>query len=109
MKDDVLLVFCTTSDSKEADRIAHVLIDKRLAACCSILPKTKSIYRWQGNIKQDEECLILIKTVKRKYEQLEKEIKMVHSYSVPEIIATPITYLSQAYLDWVIDSITDSI
>ena len=109
MKDDVLLVFCTTSDSKEADRIAQVLIDKKLAACCSILPKTKSNYRWQGQIKQEEESLILIKTVKRKYEQLEKEIKMVHSYSVPEIIATPVTHLSQAYLDWLIDTTKNSI
>jgi periplasmic divalent cation tolerance protein len=108
MKDDVLLVFCTTPDSQEADRIAHVLIHKKLAACCNILPKTKSIYWWQGNIKSEEETLILIKTLKRKYEQLEKEIKMVHSYSVPEIIATPITHLSQAYLDWVIDTTTDT-
>jgi periplasmic divalent cation tolerance protein len=109
MKDDILLVICTAPNSNEAERIAHLLIEKRLAACCNILPEISSIYCWQNKIEAEQETLILIKTVHKKYEQLEKEIKMAHSYSVPEIIAIPVTNQSQAYLDWVIACTTENI
>jgi len=104
MKENVLLVLCTSPDLNEAKNISRKLVEKKLAACCNILPKVLSIYHWQGKIEESQEILILIKTTQKKYDQLEKEIKMMHSYSVPEIIATQIETGSRAYIDWIVES-----
>ena len=106
MKETILLVYCLTSGKEEAIKIAQTIIEKNLAACCNILPGVTSIYNWQGETEQSQESLILIKTTQKKYEQLEKEIKMIHSYSVPEIIATKIETGSSAYIDWIIDNLS---
>jgi periplasmic divalent cation tolerance protein len=87
MKESILLVYCTVSNQDEAKTIAHTLIEKSLAACCNIIPAVNSIYCWKGDVE----------------EQLEKEIKMIHSYSVPEIIATKLETGSSAYIDWIIE------
>ena len=104
MNENVLLVFCTSPDFNEAKNISRTLVEKKLAACCNIIPKISSIYKWQGNVEESQEILILIKTTQKNYDQLEKEIKMLHSYSVPEIIATKIVTGSRAYIDWIMDS-----
>jgi periplasmic divalent cation tolerance protein len=105
MKENVLLVFCTSPDFNEAKSISHILVEKKLAACCNIIPNVSSIYQWQGKIEESQEALMLIKTTQKKYDQLEKEIKMMHSYSVPEIIAANIETGSRAYIDWIMESI----
>ena len=105
MKESALLVYCTVPDISSAKNIAHLLVSKKLAACCNIVSNISSLYRWQGNIEEANEYLLLIKTISRRYEQLEKEIKMVHPYSVPEIIAAPIENASQAYVDWIIENV----
>ena len=105
MNDTILIVFCTTSGEEEANLIARTLLQKNLAACCNIVPAIKSIYLWQGEIQESGESLMIIKTTQKVYEQLEKEIKMIHSYSVPEIIATKVETGSPAYFDWIIDSV----
>jgi periplasmic divalent cation tolerance protein len=107
MKEEAVLIYCTVSDNAEARSIARLLVEKRLAACCSIINNVASVYIWDDKIEEDSESLLLIKTSHRKYEQVEKEIKMVHSYSVPEIIATPITEASKAYLDWIFKNTED--
>jgi periplasmic divalent cation tolerance protein len=104
MREKIFLVFCTTADDKDARRIAHVLVEKKLAACCTFIPGATSIYHWQGKVEVSSETLLLIKTTQRKYDQLEKEIKMLHTYQVPEIIAVNIETGSNAYLDWLIES-----
>ena len=109
MKEHALLVFCTIPNIDEAKSIARLLLNKKLAACCNIVPGLLSIYRWEGSIEETHEVLMLIKTSAKKYEQLEKEIKMVHSYSVPEIIGTEIVEASQAYLDWILQNTGDLI
>ena len=101
MNESLLMVYCTTEDENEAKSIARTLIEKQLAACCNIVPSISSIYCWKGEVKESTEALLLIKTTQKMYEQLEKEIKMIHSYSVPEIIATGITTGSVAYFDWI--------
>ncbi|MCK4561110.1 MAG: divalent-cation tolerance protein CutA [Calditrichia bacterium] len=103
MKESILLVYCTVSNQDEAKTIAHTLIEKSLAACCNIIPAVNSIYCWKGDVEEANESLMLIKTTQKKYEQLEKEIKMIHSYSVPEIIATKLETGSSAYIDWIIE------
>lgn len=107
MKEQALLVYCTVGSMDEAKKISHLLVEKRLAACCNIVPGLISCYRWQGEIHQENELLLLIKTAARKYAQLEKEIKMIHSYSVPEIIAVPVSDVSPAYLDWILENTGD--
>jgi len=101
MSEHACLVYCTIPDIKQAEQIARTLVEKRLAACCNIIPGITSFYRWENNVQRDDEVLLLIKTTARRYEQLEKEIKMMHTYSVPEIIATNIELASEAYLDWI--------
>lgn len=105
MKESILLVYCTVSSKEESRSISRKLIEKKLAACCTIIPSVNSIYCWKDGIEESDESLMLIKTTQRKYEQLEKEIKMIHSYSVPEIIATKLETGSSAYIDWIIDCV----
>jgi periplasmic divalent cation tolerance protein len=107
MKETFLVVFCTVRNIEEAKKISYTLIEKRLAACCTILLNAISIYPWQNRIEETKENLMIIKTSDINYENLEKEIKMMHSYTVPEIIAFKIENGSEAYLDW-IKEITDS-
>ena len=105
MNESILLVYCTVANQDEAKSIAYTLIEKKLAACCNILPSIHSIYCWKGGVEESEESLMMIKTTLKKYEQLEKEIKMIHSYSVPEIIATKLETGSSAYIDWIIECV----
>ena len=104
MRESILLVLSTAPGEDEAKKIARTLIEKKLAACCNIINKVRSVYLWQDSIKETEEYLLLIKTTQKNYDQLEKEIKMIHSYSVPEIIATKIESGSSAYVDWIVES-----
>jgi len=103
MKESILLVYCTVANQDEAKTIARTLVEKSLAACCNIIPAVNSIYCWKEEVEEANESLMLIKTTQKKYEQLEKEIKMIHSYSVPEIIATKLETGSSAYIDWIIE------
>lgn len=103
MNDSILLVYCTAPDMAEAKMIARTVVEKQLAACCNIIPAITSVYCWEGEVKETEEALLLIKTIPKMYEQLEKEIKMIHSYSVPEIIANQINTGSTAYFDWILE------
>ena len=91
-------IFTTTKKKEDAEKIARMLVEKRLAGCIQILPIT-SIYRWRG-IEREEEWLCLIKSKKTLYEELEKTIKEIHPYEIPEIIAVPIIAGSDDYLKW---------
>jgi len=104
MEDKGIIVFCTFPSEEEAKNIAPVLVEKKLAACCTILPPVTSIYTWESKLEENQEILMMIKTSHKCYDQLEKQIKMLHSYSVPEIIGVNIEQGSKAYLDWVFDS-----
>jgi len=105
MIETILIVLCTVPGNEEAKLIARTLLKKKLAACCNIIPAVQSVYYWEGDIKESDEVMLVIKTTQKSYEQLEKEIKMIHSYSVPEIIATKIETGSSAYIDWILESV----
>jgi periplasmic divalent cation tolerance protein len=96
-----ILVFSTASSKTEAVKIAEGLVDAKLAACVNIVSDIKSVFRWQGEICREGEALLIIKSIRDKYGLIEKKIKQLHSYDVPEIIAMPIIEGSKAYLKWV--------
>ena len=100
-----LVVYVTASNRKEADRIARALIDEKLAACVTIVPEVFSRYRWKGHVENSEELLLLIKTVPRRYKALEKRIRALHSYTVPEILAVPVLEGNSSYLAWMKNSL----
>jgi periplasmic divalent cation tolerance protein len=96
-----LLVLTNVPDRATAERIADLLIDRRLAACVNILAPCRSVYRWKGAVQHDEEHPLLIKTTPQRYAALERELRAAHPYELPEIIAVPIERGLPAYLDWV--------
>ena len=96
------IVFVTCATPMQAKLIARSVVEKRLAACVNILRSpVESHYRWKGKVEKARELLIIIKTTERKLGVLEREVKRLHSYEVPEFIAIPIVAGSKAYLDWI--------
>jgi periplasmic divalent cation tolerance protein len=95
-----LVVFVTCGSEEEGLKIAHALVQERLAACVNLMSPIRSIYRWEGKICDEKEWLLIIKTQTARFDNLEKRVKALHSYSVPEIIALPIVTGSPSYLNW---------
>lgn len=95
------IVLTTCPDSAVAERIAKTLVTERLAACVNILPIAQSIYLWKGQVESAAEQLLLIKSLTRAFRQIEKRIRELHPYELPEVIAVPITNGSKDYLAWV--------
>jgi len=96
-----LLVLTNLPDRAAAERLADLLVEKRLAACVNILAPCRSVYRWQGAVRHDEEHPMLIKTTAERYPALEQALRSGHPYELPEIIAVPIERGLPAYLQWV--------
>ncbi|MCI0392426.1 MAG: divalent-cation tolerance protein CutA [Acidobacteria bacterium] len=102
---DPLVVLTTVEKLEDGERLARLLLERELAACVQILPPMVSIYRWQGNVEQSSEFLLLIKTTREVYPRLEASIKENHSYQTPEIVALPIEAGSSEYLGWLAASV----
>jgi periplasmic divalent cation tolerance protein len=96
-----LLVLTNLPDRAAAERLARLLIEKRLAACVNILAPCRSVYRWKDAVQHDEEHPMLIKTTAERYPEMERALRAGHPYELPEIIAVPIERGLPAYLDWV--------
>jgi periplasmic divalent cation tolerance protein len=99
-----IVIFITVPNEDEAVRIARSLVESRLAACVNIVRNIRSIYTWQGNIEDDPEVLMIVKTRKNLFDALSEKVRELHSYEVPEIIALPIIKGSEDYLKWLRDS-----
>ena len=102
---DAIAVFMTAANTEEAARLAELLVEKRLAACVQILPEMESVYHWQGKVERQREVLLIAKTTRSKFEELEKEVRALHSYETPEIVAFPLTAGSSPYLEWLKTSV----
>ena len=102
---DAIVVFMTSGSADEAHRIANELVERQLAACVQILPEMESVYRWEGKIERQSEILILAKTTVAKFPDLEREVRALHSYETPEIVAVPIVAGSTPYLKWLSESL----
>ena len=99
------VVFCTARNRREAERLSRQLVEERLAACVSVAPGLKSRYRWKGKIEVASEVLLIIKTSAARYPKLEKRLKALHSYTVPEILAMPVIAGNPDYLKWLNESL----
>ena len=104
----ISLVMVTVGDAKEALTIARTLVEEKLVACFQIIPGIRSIYRWKGEICDEEEQLFLMKTRSALFPALQDRIRQLHSYEVPEIVSFPIADGLPDYLNWVIDNTISS-
>lgn len=94
-------IYFTTKDTKEAEKIATVLVEENLAACVSILPSATSVYRWEGSTRKEQEVIVLAKTTQSKRDRAIQRIKDLHSYQIPSIVAWPIVDGDKDYLEWI--------
>lgn len=99
------ILFCTTGSIEEATRIAESVVGNHLAACVNIVPAIRSIYWWNNEVSQDNEVLMIIKTEKNRIPELEKSIRDLHSYEVPELISLPLESGLSEYLKWLQDAV----
>ena len=98
----MIVVLITAPSLVAAEKIGKELVDRKLAACVNILPGMKSIYRWEDQVQQDEEVLMVVKTRSKIFHsRLVPAVEEIHPYDVPEIIALPITAGAKPYLDWI--------
>src|SRR4030042_67507 len=98
---DPIIVLVTCGSEEEAKKIANALVEEPLAAFVNLVAPIRSVYRWEGKIWDEKEWLLIIKTQKDRFEELEKKVKSLHSYSVPEIISLSVTEGSSVYLNWI--------
>ena len=105
---DALVVITTTENFTDAERLAHELVARELAACVQIVPSMTAIYRWQGKLEHANEALLLIKTTRANYAALAAAIKELHSYEMPEMLALPATEVDADYLAWLRASVKSS-
>jgi periplasmic divalent cation tolerance protein len=98
------LIFSTVSSEEQAASIAQTLISERLAACVNIIGPIRSIYRWQDAVEDDREFLLAIKTRATLYVKVEKRIRELHTYEVPEVISASIDRGSPPYVKWLLES-----
>ena len=97
---DFVVVFVTCGSEEEALKIASALVEEKLAACANMASPLRSIYRWEGKVCDETEWLLIIKTRETRFQDLEKRVKSLHSYQVPEIISLPIQAGYSLYLHW---------
>lgn len=102
----MILVYVTCKDLEEAKKISKVLLEKRLAACTNFFP-VSSMYWWDKSMNLDSEFALVLKTVKEKFREIEKEIKKVHSYECPCIVSLNVDEASKDFLEWVKKEIKD--
>jgi periplasmic divalent cation tolerance protein len=97
---DAIVVLMTAANREEAARLAEMIVGSKLAACVQILPEIESVYRWKGKIERESEVLLIAKSTKLRFEELERHVRALHSYETPEIIGLPIAAGSAPYLEW---------
>jgi periplasmic divalent cation tolerance protein len=100
---DLIVAFVTTNTEKEATSIAQKLVEQKLAACVNIAPNIRSVYEWEGEIHDEQEHLLIIKSLKTKVDKLKEFIEKNHSYEVPEFIVVEVGDALPDYLQWVRD------
>jgi periplasmic divalent cation tolerance protein len=100
----ISMVMVTVGRGEEALTIARTLVEEKLVACVNIVPRIRSIYRWKGEVCDEEELLLIMKTRSNLFPGLQDRIRELHSYEVPEIISFPVADGLPDYLKWVMES-----
>src|SRR3954451_3002243 len=98
---DKIVVFSTCGSEEEAKKLARHLVEARVAACVNIIPGVYSVFHWEGKVDEASEWLLVIKSTRARVDDLKNELRRMHSYSVPEVVALPIVDGSEDYPDWV--------
>ncbi|CAN5664645.1 divalent-cation tolerance protein CutA [soil metagenome] len=101
----MLITMTTVASEAEALRLARLIVEKKLAACVQILPKMTSVYVWKGEVQEEAEHLLLIKSLPEKYAEIERLLLAEHSYDTPEIVAISAEHAAAGYLDWVTETL----
>ena len=101
-----IVIYCTVPTKKEATEIAKHLVAKKYAACVSIIDKVHSVFSWDGEMCEENELLLIIKTEKERFDRVKETINDMHSYNIPEVIALPIVEGSENYLQWIHHELT---
>ena len=102
---DKIIVFSTCESKEQAETIAQTVVTENLAACVNVLPGIRSCYVWERKLTWSDEVLLLIKTTRGRFDQLQDRIKALHSYSVPEIVAVDIDDAFDKYIDWIDEAV----
>jgi len=98
---DKIIVFVTCESKEQAETIAQAVVSDKLAACVNVLPGVRSCYVWEGELTWSDEVLMLVKSTRGRFDQLQDRIKAMHSYSVPEIVSVTIEDAFDKYIEWI--------
>jgi len=98
----------TAANREEANQIAELLVAARLAACVQILPEIESVYRWQGEVKREQEILLLAKATRARFDEIESKVRALHSYETPEILAVAVVDVSEPYREWLLSTVKEN-
>ncbi|MGH9748687.1 MAG: divalent-cation tolerance protein CutA [Candidatus Polarisedimenticolia bacterium] len=101
----ILLVFCTVSTEKEGIDIAEALVEREQAACVNLLPMIRSVYRWKGNVMKETEQFLIIKTTQGLLDEVQKTVKELHSYELPEILAVTVADGDRDAMKWIASTV----
>ena len=97
---DKIVIFSTCATEEEAEKLARILLDERLAACVNVIPRIRSYYRWKGAIESADECLLVVKSSRELFSSIGAVLEREHSYEVPELLALPVVEGATNYLNW---------
>ena len=96
-----VVIYSTIGDIEDARRIAHTLVEEKLVACVNLIPSIESVYRWEGKIEEDEECIFIAKTSDENIDKTIARIKTLHPYELPDIVVIPIIGGLKEYLEYI--------
>lgn len=105
----IILVYITCKDRKEAENIGNVVLKKHLVACVNTIDTMHSMYFWppkKGRIEEASEALLLCKTLESKWKAVEREVRKLHSYTTPAILAIPVKYITKKYHSWLLGELS---
>jgi periplasmic divalent cation tolerance protein len=101
---ETVVVLVTAPNAEKAAEIARTLVEEKLAACGSVVPAVRSIYRWQGEVREEAEALLVLKAPRKRLQELSDRVVQLHPYEVPEVIGLPIEGGNERYIDWIVQS-----
>jgi periplasmic divalent cation tolerance protein len=102
---DKIVVLSACANEEEGEKLARLLVEGRLAACVSVVPRVRSFYRWKGAVEASDECVLLIKSSRALLAELNLALEAAHSYELPEALAIPVCDGAANYLNWMAENL----